>query len=84
MYPAVLCHHTCICSLSQGFPGSLVVKDLPAKQEMQDVGSIPKSGRSPGGGNSNPLQYSYLGNPTDRGAWWAIVHWVAKESDMTQ
>ena len=50
-----------------------------------DVGSIPGSGRSPGGGgNGNPLQYSYLGNPMDRGAWRAIVHGVAKESDMTE
>ena len=43
-----------------------------------DVGSIPGSGRSPGEGNSNPLQYSYLGNPADRGAWQAAVHGVAK------
>ena len=38
------------------------------------VGLIPGLGRSPGGGNSNPLQYSSLGNPMDRGAWWATVH----------
>ena len=44
---------------------------------------IPRSGRSPGEGNSIPLQYSCLGNPTDRGAWWAIVHGVTEESDMT-
>ena len=49
-----------------------------------DVGSIPGSGRSPGEGNSNPLQCSYLGNPVGRGAWWATVHGVAKESDMTE
>ena len=48
-----------------------------------DPGSIPGSGRSPGEGNGNPLQYSCLGNPMDRGAWWAIVHGVTKESDMT-
>ena len=42
------------------------------------VGLIPGSGRSPGGGNGNPLQYSFLKNPMDRGAWWAIVHGVAK------
>ena len=41
-------------------------------------GSIPESGRSPGGGNGNPLQYSCLENPMDRGAWWAKVHRVAK------
>ena len=44
---------------------------------------LPGSGRSPGEGNSNPLQYSCLENPTDRGAWWATVHSVA-ESDMTE
>ena len=44
-----------------------------------DVGSIPGSGRSPGGGNGNPLQYSCLGNPMDGGAWGATVHGVAKE-----
>ena len=43
-----------------------------------DIGSIPGSGRSPGEGNGNPLQYSYLGNPMDRGAWEAIVHGVTK------
>ena len=42
------------------------------------VGSIPGSGTSPGEGNGNPLQYSRLGNPMDRGAWWATVHGVAK------
>ena len=43
----------------------------------RDVGLIPKSGRSPGEGNGNPLQYSCLGNPLDRGAWWATVREVA-------
>ena len=43
-----------------------------------DSGSIAGSGRSPGGGNGNPLQYSCLGNPMDLGAWWATVHGVAK------
>ena len=43
-----------------------------------DTGSIPGSGRSPGGGNGNPLQYSCLENPIDRGAWWVTVHGVAK------
>ena len=49
-----------------------------------DAGSIPGSGRSPGEGNDNPLQYSSLGNPMDRGAWQAAVLGVAKESDMTE
>ena len=48
-----------------------------------DAGSIPGSGKSPGGGNGNPFQYSCLDSPMDRGAWQAIVHRVA-ESDMTQ
>ena len=50
-------------------------------QEMKnarDVGSVPESGRSPGEGNGNPLKYSCLGNPRDRGAWLAIVHEVSK------
>ena len=43
-----------------------------------DLGSIPGSGRSSGEGNGNPLWYSCLENPMDRGAWWATVHWVTK------
>ena len=49
-----------------------MVKNLPAN--TGDAGSIPGSGRSPGEGNGNPLQYSYLENPMDRGAWQAAVH----------
>ena len=49
-----------------------------------DMGLIPGSGRFPGAGNGNPLQYSCLGNPTDRGDWQATVHRVAKESDTTE
>ena len=63
------------------FPGDSMVKNLPAN--AGDVGLIPGLGRSPGGGNGNPLQYSCLGNPTDREAWRATVHGVAKELDMT-
>ena len=48
-----------------------------------DVGLIPGSGRAPGEGNGNPLQYFCLGNPRDRGAWWATVH-GSQESDMTE
>ena len=51
---------------------------------MEDPGSISGSRRSPGEGNGSPLQYSCLGNLMDRGAWHAIVHGVAKESDMTE
>ena len=64
-----------------GFPGGSVVKNPPAN--AGDTGSIPGLGRSPGEGNGNPLQYSYLGNSMDRGAWQATVHGVTKESDMT-
>ena len=46
--------------------------------DIRDMGSIPQSGRSPGGGNGNLLQYPCLENPMDRGAWWAMVHGVAK------
>ena len=53
-----------------------VVKNMLANAGV--VGLIPKSGRSPGGGHGNPLQYSYLGNPMDRGAWQAAVHEVTK------
>ena len=53
-------------------PVAQMGKNLPANSE--DVGSIPGSGRSPGGGHGIPLQYSCLENSMDRGAWWAIVH----------
>ena len=53
-----------------------LVKNPPVKAE--DVDSVPGLGRSPGEGNDNPLQYSSLGNPMDRGAWWAIVRGVAE------
>ena len=58
---------------------SLVVKNPPANiGDVRDVGSIPGSGRSPGRGHGNPLQYFCLKNPMDRGAWWATVHGIAK------
>ena len=56
-----------------------MVKSRPANAEdIGDLGLIPGSGRSPGGGNGNQIQYSCLGNPMDRGAWRAIVHGLAK------
>ena len=62
-----------------GFPGGTAVKNLPAKAgDIRDMGSIPGSGRSSGGGHGNPLQYSCLENPMDREAWRAIAHRVAK------
>ena len=63
------------------FPSGSAVKDLPAN--AGDAGSIAGSGRSSGKGNGNALQYPCLGNPMDRGAWWAIVH-RATELDMTE
>ena len=63
-----------------GFPGSSMVKNLPAN--IRDMGSVPGLGGSPGEGNDNPLQYSCLGNIMDRGTWWAIVHGVTKESGL--
>ena len=56
-----------------------MVKNPPANAgDIRDVGSIPESGRSPEGGHGNPLQYSCLENPMDRGTWWATVHRVTK------
>ena len=63
---------------------ALIVKNPPASAgDIRDVGSIPGSGRSPGEGNGNPLQYSCLENSIDRGAWWATVYRVTKELDMS-
>ena len=64
-------------SSSRAFQGAL--KNLPANAgDLRDVGLIPGSGRSPGGGQGNSLWYSCLENPMDRGAWQAMVHAVAK------
>ena len=58
---------------------ALVVKNPPANAgDVRDTGLIPGLGRSPGGGNDNPLQYSCLKNPMDRGDWRATVHGVAR------
>ena len=66
-----------------GVPSGSMVKNPSANAgDTGDVGLISGSGRSPGEGNGNPLLYSCLGNPMDRGAWWATVHGVTKESDM--
>ena len=68
-----------------GFLDGTVVKNLPANTENSgDLGSISWLGRSPEGGNGNPLQYSCLKNSMDRGAWWATAQRVAKELDMTE
>ena len=65
-----------------GFPGGSVGKNPPAN--AGDAGSIPGLGRLPEEGNGNPLQYSGLENPMDRGAWQATVHEAAKEYDTTE
>ena len=63
----------------------LVIKNPPANAgDIRDMGLIPGSRRSPGGGHGIPLQYSCLENPMDREAWWATVHRVINESDTTK
>ena len=68
--------------LFMGFHGGSVVKNPSAI--VGDMGSIPGSGKSPGEGNGKLLQYSCLENSMDRGVWWATVHGITKESDMTE
>ena len=69
---------------NKDFPGGSAVKNLPAMQDPPaDLGLIPGSGRSPGGGTGNPLQYSCLEDHMDGRAWQAIVHGVA-ELDTTE
>ena len=66
-------------SQSWASQAALVVENLPANAgDIRDVGLIPGSGRSPGGGHGNPFQYSNLENPIERGAWQVTVHGVAK------
>ena len=66
-------------SYSQASQVALAVKNPPANAgDLRVVGSIPDSGRSPGGGHGTPLQCTCLENPLDRGAWWAVAHRVTK------
>ena len=65
-----------IVILSQGFPGGSEGKE--SAYNAGDLGLIPRSGRSPGEGSSNPFQYFCLENSMDRGVWWATVHGVTK------
>ena len=65
----------------EGFPGGSDGKESSCNS--RDPGLIPGLGRSPGEGNGNSLLYSSLENSTDRGAWWATIHGVTKELDMT-
>ena len=64
-------------AIAVGFPGGSVINNLSA-----NTGLIPGLGRCPGEGNGNPLQYTCLENPMDRGAWWATAHRVAKSSTL--
>ena len=68
------------CKVPSGdFQVAFMVKNMPATAGgVRDIASIPRSRRSPGGRHGNQLQYSWLENPTDRGAWWATVHCVSK------
>ena len=77
-YNKVICFMTEV-KMRMGFPGDSVVKNPPINADMV---SIPVSGRSLGEGNGK-LKFSCLGNPMDRGVWWATVHGVTKELDMT-
>ena len=76
-FASLLAHAT----VALGFLSDSVVKNPPAKQETWF--RISGSGRTPGEGNGNLLQFSCLGNPMDRGTWWATVHGVSKEPAMT-
>ena len=67
----------------KGFGGGIVVKNPPTSAgDPTDMGPVPGLGRPPGVGNGNPLQYSRLESPMDRGSWWAIAHGVCRESDL--
>ena len=77
----MIVHYRVFVMIKWGFPGDSVVKNAPAN--AGDSGLVPGSGRSPEELNGNPLQYSWLGNPMNRGAWWAGVRGVAGELDVT-
>ena len=80
-----LCLYVSMNKSSQGFSVGSVVKNLPDNAgDAGDVGLIPGLVRSPGEGNGNTLQYSFLRNPMDRGAWRITVHGSHKESDTTE
>ena len=73
------------CTFNKASQVALVVRNLLATAgDVRDVGSIPGSGRSPGGGHGHALQYSSLENLMDRGAWWATIHRVAKSRTRSQ
>ena len=77
-----VCTYLYVCRVSQV---ALMIKNLPANAgNIRDTYCIPESGRSPGGGNGNPFQYSCWRNPMDRGSLQSTVHEVTKESNMTE
>ena len=79
IFPSLNSQHIAVSRYNRASQVVLVVKNLPVNAEDTGyAGLIPESERSPGGGNGNPLQYLCLENPMDRGAWWPIVHSVAK------
>ena len=79
------CYLTCYLTWQKASHMTVVVKNLPANAgDTGDVGLIPGSGRSPGGGRGNPLQYSCQENPMDGGAWLAAVHGVTKSLTLTE
>ena len=80
IYPYIYTYaHKHKCGMYEGFPGSSVVKNPPDNAgDSRDAGSVLGSGRSLGGGNSNPFQYPSLENAMDRGTWQAAVHGVTK------
>ena len=85
LWTSCICVHlvvVCFCWYLRSFPGG--PDGTESACHAGDPGSIPGSGRSTGGRNGTPLQYSCLENPMDRGVWWATVHGVSKQSDMTK
>ena len=81
-YHLLMHPHLCGGKDQKGFPGGSAGKESTCN--AGDLGLIPGSGRSPGEGNGNPLQYSCLENPMDRGAWWATVYGVSKSRTQLQ
>ena len=83
--PSSINFYLLFCELTlKGFAGGAVLKNPPTNSgNAGDVCSVPELGRSPGGGNGNPFQYSCLGNPMDRGDW-RLQSWRSKDLDMTE
>ena len=81
-----LMHLSIFVCLPRAIPGGTSGKEsaCQCRRCNRNPGSIPGLGRAPGVGSGNPLQYSCLENPMDRGAWWATLYGVAKELDMTE